>query len=161
MWLKCKLHLDNYIPEKLEKGMMFIRNVFAGRDSYRELYILSKIPNVPLEEYLEEHGFPVILSIVYEGNRNDEIPVILADSSQIGWWDEGEHSDEYFDVTVKQLNIILQDFESEINLLMDDTGEELITDLFEGKCILSYPQENYEYETDFEEFTNQEEEECW
>ena len=158
MWLNCKLHLNNYHPEKLEKGMMFTR-VMLGIENYIEIYKLDRIPSISLEEYIEEHGFPITFSIVYEGNGNDEIPVVLANSSHIGWWDEGEDSDEYYDVTLKELNTIIQEYDWEVNLLMDDTGEKLITDIFEGKCILSYIKQNEIYDTDFEKYVNQEEEE--
>jgi len=169
MWLKCKLTPVHYRPEELEKGMMFIRNVFFGNFSYNELYVLGRMPSVSVERYVEEHGFPVQLSIVYEGNGNDELPVTLISHEQIGWWDEGEDSDEYYDVTLKELNIILQDYEGELNLLMEEQEESFVPEIFEGKCIISFTENEFiiddetynENEENFEKFINQEENEQW
>lgn len=164
MWLKCKLTPVHYHPKELEKGMMFIRNVFFGNYSYNELYVLNRIPHISLEEYIEEYGFPVKLSIVYEGNGNEEL-ITLVNNDEIGWWDEGENSDEYYDVTLKELNSILQNYEGKINLLMEDVEElKLIPDIFEGKCIISFPEQEHfitdeiynKHEENFEKFLNQE-----
>jgi hypothetical protein len=56
----------------------------------------------------------------------DDTEVIAAYPEQIGWWDEGEHVDELRDITVKDINNILEWDNSmvQIEVLDDEEDEE-------------------------------------
>lgn len=103
MFIIAKLIFQHYIPSSLEKGMLFFH------DDGCSLYEFSTAFE-PDEEYIQKHGYPVKPYIVHMGNPN--IPkdtYILASPDQIGWWDEGDDSDELSDVTLSQLNSVLKE----------------------------------------------------
>jgi hypothetical protein len=97
------LVFKSYKPLKLEKGMWFISNV-NGENIIREL---TEVPH-DTEEWVVINGYPVEPYIININNINlkDELNVI-ATPEQIGWYDEGDHSDELNDITVKNINDII------------------------------------------------------
>lgn len=95
----CRLVAKSYKPLKLEVGMYF----HTG-NSIRQL---DKLPQNE-EEFIQLNGYPVEFYIVDEGNPNLNELDILAHPEEIGWWDEGDHSDELEEINVKHLNEILQ-----------------------------------------------------
>ena len=129
MFIDCKLVLKSYIPEKLEKGMWFVRNktevVYGDRSEYLSVHELALVPR-DMETYLTYNGYPVKPYLVYPMINPDDAQVIAAYPEQIGWWDEGDHVDELRDITVKDINNILEWDNSmvQIEVLDDEEDEE-------------------------------------
>ena len=129
MFIDCKLVLKSYIPEKLEKGMWFVRNktevVYGDRSEYLSVHELALVPR-DMETYLTYNGYPVKPYLVYPMINPDDTEVIAATPEQIGWWDEGDHVDELRDITVKDINNILEWDNSmvQIEVLDDEEDEE-------------------------------------
>lgn len=125
--MTAQLVFKSYKPLKLEKGMLFLtHNGYEGK-----IHQLDVIPR-DAEEYVQINGYPVEPYIVDEGNPNLNNGEILATPEQIGWFDEGEWSDEICDIEIKHYNTILQKYDGWI---------ELDLDAYEGKVIISYPED--------------------
>lgn len=129
MFIDCKLVLKNYMPDdELIVGMLFSRIV---DDSY-QVYELDKIPN-DQKAYIVEHGFPVHLNIIWEGNPNLDEMEEVALHDQIGWFDEGDEHEELTDITIGQINKILTD-DGDIEVEFDDEGIEPV--LYNNKVVI-------------------------
>lgn len=100
-----KLIFEPYIPDKLQPGMWFLHRDKFDVLSIREL----KAPPFNEANYITENGYPVKPYLIDEGNPNLNNGYIVAFPDQIGWWDEGEHSDELYDITIKEINRILEE----------------------------------------------------
>ena len=62
------------------------------------------------EAFVQLNGYPVRPHIYYEGDPNVlESSYLLAEPHEIGWFDEGGHTDEMHDLTIKEINNILED----------------------------------------------------
>lgn len=141
MFITAKLMFRNYRPLKLEKGMLFLIDTPNGKMVFENAHT-----NIDIDTYASIYGYPVQPMIVYEGNPN--IPsetFILAQEQEIGWFDEGNHSDELHDITLKEINNILMyddgvcQIEIEAFDEYDDEYEyEVIPILYEGKCTIRY-----------------------
>jgi hypothetical protein len=104
MYIQAKLELQSYMPKQLEPGMLFLRTTKEAI----ELWELEKVPLEPIEQFLQENGAPYELSLV------DEDGDVIAIHEEIGWWDEGPDSDEYRDITLKDINYILNVYDGEV-----------------------------------------------
>lgn len=114
MYIPAELVLKTYKPLVIEPGMFFTNVLYKGtRKELVELYQLDKHP-LNQEQFIEQHGYPVELYIIGEDD------FILATPEQIGWWDAGEETDELYDITLKELNTIIQDYDG---MLMIDVDE--------------------------------------
>lgn len=114
MWLEAELILKSYKPLNLEKGMFFIQKLH--QDTIKEtveLFQLNKVPQNE-EEFIQRNGYPVELFII------DASEQIIATPEQIGWMDDG--GDELHDITLKELNIILNDYDGMIDIEVDAFG---------------------------------------
>ena len=128
MFIDCKLVLKSYVPEKLEKGMWFVRVktevIYGEKQEYLSVHELALVPR-DMETYLTYNGYPVKPYLVYPMINPDDTEVIAATPDQIGWWDEGEHVDELRDITVKDINNILEWDNSMVQIeVLDDEEEE-------------------------------------
>jgi hypothetical protein len=138
MWYPAEISLSSYLPSELEVGMLFINRISVGViEPYIELFELEEIPD-DMDEFMAKHGAPVELIIIDENNN------VLARHNEIGWWDEGEDTDEYRDVTLDDINYLLQEFEGYVDIEYDeDEGVVFIED----KVVLSLvPDEELEEE---------------
>lgn len=128
MFIDCKLVLKSYIPEKLEKGMWFVRVktevIYGEKQEYLCVFELDIVPR-DKETYLTFNGYPVQPYLVYPMINPDDTEVIAAYPEEIGWWDEGEHVDDLRDITVKDINNILEWDNSMVQMeIMDDEEDE-------------------------------------
>jgi len=129
MFIDCKLVLKSYVPEKLEKGMWFVRVktevIYGNKQEYLHVSELDVVPR-NMDTHLVEYGYPVQPYLVYPMINPDDTEVIAATPDQIGWWDEGEHVDDLRDITVKDINNILEWDNSmvQIEILDDEEDEE-------------------------------------
>ena len=87
MWYPAEIAVKSYLPPELEVGMLFTNRISVGViEPFIELFELEEIPEDP-DAFMSRHGVPVELAII------DESGNLLASHDEIGWWDEGEHTD--------------------------------------------------------------------
>jgi hypothetical protein len=144
MWKLHQLIWKNYVPQSLEKGMWYI-------NKENQFYKLESVPRNQ-EEYIQENGYPIELMI---SDDTDKIVVHLfsdiPQEGEIAWWDEGDHTDEFRDITIKDINKLYEDVDGYVSVLMDDETGEIIYE--EDKPILTFPRPEHinEYEEDEDE----------
>jgi len=117
MYYPAELIVKNYKPLRLEKGMMFVKMHRAGTENeYLEIYQLPhSFRSIHHDqEFIEENGYPVELYVL------DMDESILATPEQIGWWDAGEDLDELRDITIKDINYIIQECDGMLEIEIDD-----------------------------------------
>lgn len=162
MFTQVKLILQSYKPLKLEKGMWFLAMHHGVMSVYELGYDIHSEEQA--ETYVQLNGYPVEPYIYLQGNPNvPEETSLMAEPDQIGWFDEDENSDEMHDITLREINDILDnngycELEVEEEHLDDDEAHEdyirIVPTLLEGKVTIRYL---YDYEDD--EYVDEEEEE--
>jgi hypothetical protein len=134
MWYPAEIALKSYLPLELEEGMLFVNRIFLGViEPYVELWQLEEIPE-DMDEFMAKHGAPVELLIV------DEDGDVLATDEEIGWWDEGEDTDELRDITLDDINLVLRAWEGYLAIEIDEETETPV--IMEDKVVLSLDQED-------------------
>ena len=153
MFITAKLVFENYIPDELLKGMWFkqkIKDVIYGKIyEYDKIFVLNHIPDY--EEYVAANGYPVKPKIMSYTANPDEPAVILAHPEQIGWWDEDPSSDEMRDIELRDFNMLLEYYDSDIEIEVeyheDQFGEEFVAStIYMDKVTLSVPGLHAEYD---------------
>lgn len=146
MFTQAKLIMKSYKPLKLEKGMLFLA-MHHGQISVYELgYDIHSQEQT--ETYVQLNGYPVEPYIYLQGNPNvpDETS-LMAEPEQIGWFDEDEDSDELHDITLREINNILDndgwcEIEVEEEHLDDDEAHEdyikVVPTLLQDKVTIRY-----------------------
>ena len=116
MWYPAEISLSSYLPPELEVGMLFINRISVGvMDPYIELFELEEVPE-DADAFMAKHGAPVQLVII------DDEGGILASHDEIGWWDDGDDSDEYRDVTLDDINYLLRELDGYVDIEVDEYG---------------------------------------
>lgn len=127
-----KLVFKSYMPKHLNKGMLFLTNI--GKEI--EVIELSTVPRDE-KAFIEFNGYPVEPYIIREGNPNLNETTILATPEEIGWWDEGEHSDEYRDISTVEMNFLIEFQDGLVEILIsDDNDDEIVPVKYEGKVVI-------------------------
>jgi hypothetical protein len=122
MWYPAEISLSSYLPSELEVGMLFINRISVGViEPYIELFELEEVPEDP-DAFMAKHGAPVELLII------DEDDELLASQDEIGWWDDGDDSDEYREVTLDDINYLLRELDGYVDIEVDEYGVILIED---------------------------------
>lgn len=122
MWYPAEISLSSYMPPELEVGMLFINRISVGViEPYIELFELEEVPE-DADAFMAKHGAPVELVII---NEDEDI---LASHDEIGWWDDGDDSDEYRDVTLEDINYLLRELDGYVDIEVDEYGVVLIDD---------------------------------
>lgn len=107
MFTLAKLVFKSYMPLQLEKGMWFASKqkdlVYGKVYEYLQLRELTHIPQ-DKDSYIAVNGAPVEPYIVMPMLNPDSPEQILATPDQIGWWDQGDTSDDLEDLTVQIIN---------------------------------------------------------
>lgn len=139
MYFIAELVFKSYHVYSLEPGMIFMELVYPGTDDQQvRAFVLDKVPNDE-ELFLKEHGYPVEFYILATDHR-ESFTEILAYPEQIGWFDEGDNTDELYEVDVDIINDILNYYDGIVGIDVDgETGEPTI---YEGKVIITYPEED-------------------
>ena len=133
MWMPAEISLSSYLPDELQEGMLFINRVSVGViDPYIELFELKEIPE-DADAFMAKNGAPVQLVI------NDDEGNVIATHDQIGWWDDGDDSDEYREVTLDDINYLFRELDGYVDIETDEYGAFLVED----KVILSLVDEYY------------------
>ena len=138
MYKEAELVLHSYHPLYIEKGMYFSRLIWPRSDrQYREIWQLDR--NIEDEDvFMAINGPPVKLVIVGPNFPYDAISI---DSEDIGWFDVGDDSDELHDITVNEINVILDKYQGTLEIDVDD---EYIPLYQQDKVVIRYPQEEME-----------------
>lgn len=136
MWYPAEIVLASYLPPELEVGMLFTNRISVGViEPFIELFELEELPE-DSDVFMAKYGVPVKLGILINGED------IIATHEEIGWWDDGEDSDEYRDVTLDDINYILRELEGYVDIEVDDDGDIVF---IEDRIILSLvPDEDFE-----------------
>jgi len=169
MFTLAKLVFKSYMPKQLEKGMWFISKqkdiVYGNIYEYLQIHELQHVPQ-DMDSYIAVNGAPVEPYIVMPMLNPDSPEEILATPDQIGWWDEGDSSDDLEDLTVKIINeyiygengengdIALEVFDSE-----DEEGIHRNVVFFNNKVTIRHV--TFVDEHDWEEDDEEEDEEDW
>ena len=150
MFIEAKLVPKSYKPLKLEQGMFFVTII----NDAIHLHTLNFVPR-DVETYSQLNGWPVELYIVFEGNPNLKEFEILATPEQIGWFDDGEYSDEISDITIRQINKIFSDHQGYLTIEFDHITNK--PTLYDNKVTIRYADNDGDDEDDeFEEYDNNE-----
>jgi hypothetical protein len=147
MWYPAEIVLSSYLPPELEVGMLFTNRISVGViEPFIELFELEEIPEDP-DAFMAKYGVPVKLGILI--NDKD----IIATHEEIGWWDEGEHTDELRDITLDDINYLLREFDGYVDIEIDDEEEDSVYPIImEGRVVLSLVPE--EDDDDWDETLN-------
>jgi hypothetical protein len=130
MWYPAEIVISSYLPPELEVGMLFTNRISVGViEPFVELFELEEIPE-DADAFMAKHGAPVELLII------DEDGDLLASHDEIGWWDEGDDSDELRDITLDDINYLLREFDGYIDIQIED-GEDFFVVFIEDKVVLS------------------------
>lgn len=138
MWMPAEISLSSYLPSELEVGMLFVNRISVGVvEPYIELFELEEVPE-DADAFMAKNGAPVTLVITTIEDDN-----VRATEEQIGWWDEGEDSDEYREVTLDDVNFLLRECDGYVDIEFDDDGDIV---LIEDKVVLSLiPEDDFEW----------------
>ena len=116
MWYPAEISLSSYLPSELEEGMLFTNRISVGVvEPYIELFELEEVPE-DADAFMTKHGVPVQLVII------DDEGGLLASHDEIGWWDDGDDSDEYRDVTLDDINYLLRELDGYVDIEVDEYG---------------------------------------
>jgi hypothetical protein len=144
MYILAQLVVKSYIPHILKKGMWFVRKHYPGTDKeFSEIFELDKLPD-DKDEFLTSNGYPVHPYIIEE-YLDGSTPAVLATPEQIGWFDEGEHVEDLRDITLRDINDVINYNEGFIEIDVDDETGESIT--INDKVIIRHAVED-----EFEEY---------
>lgn len=137
MWYPAEFAIKSYLPQELEVGMLFVNRISVGViEPYVELFELEEIPEDP-DAFMAKHGAPIELIIITPEDGN-----VRAVQENIGWWDEGEDTDELRDITLEDINYILREFDGYVDIEFDDDGDIVLHD---NKVVLSLvPDEEFD-----------------
>jgi hypothetical protein len=122
MWYPAEISLSSYLPDELQEGMLFINRISVGVvEPYIELFELEEVPE-DADAFMAKNGAPVEIIII------DEDDELLASQDEIGWWDDGDDSDEYREVTLDDINYLLRELDGYVDIEVDEYGVILIED---------------------------------
>ena len=139
MWMSAEIVFNSYLPPELEVGMLFVNRISVGvMEPYIELFELEEIPEDP-DAFMAKNGAPVELAII------DEDGNLLATHDEIAWWDDGDNTDEYRDITLDDINYILRELDGYVDIEYDEVEDDFV--IIDDKVVLSIAPED-----DFEEF---------
>jgi hypothetical protein len=115
MWYPAQLVYQNYKPDFLEKGMLFINIYNEGTEKETfEIFSLDKLPRDE-DAFVALNGFPIQLMVV---DWEDE--KILAEHEQIGWMDFGDDVEHLMQISLKEINIMINEFNSWLDIFIDE-----------------------------------------
>lgn len=129
MWFPAEISLSSYLPSELEEGMLFINRISVGViEPYIELFELEEVPE-DADAFMAKHGAPVEIVIIDDEGR------VIATHDEIGWWDEGDDSDELRDITLDDINYILRELDGYVDVEYDEIEDDFV--VYENRIVLS------------------------
>lgn len=157
MFTQAKLVLQSYKPLRLEKGMWFLATHHDQVSIYELGYNIYS--DEQKETFIQLNGYPVEPYLYIVGNPNipDET-FLIAEPNQIAWFDEGDHSDEMHDITIKEINNILDNdgycqIEVEEENLDDDEAQDeyinIVPVIMQDKVVIRYQYDDEDDNPDY------------
>lgn len=151
MYFTVELVLKSYMPKQLEGGMWFITKLHQDTPKeYVEIWALDKVPSEPIEEFITKNGAPVEPYLIYDEQ-------IVAEPHNIGWWDEGEDSEDLRDIELTDVNLIINEWNGHVDIEIDEQDyalEDVLSPiLYDDKVTMCEPF-TYDEEDDEEEEDN-------
>ena len=127
--------LKSYMPKQLEIGMWFINKMNQGTvKEHSEIWAIDKVPQESIESFVTQHGAPVEPYLMYK-----EQPI--AYPHEIGWWDEGDDVDELRDVELKDINLIINEYDGFVDVEIDEWDfvheDEVNPSIYSDKVVMS------------------------
>lgn len=118
MFYPAELAYRNYIPDELESGMLFMKILHQGtiKESV-EVWTLDRVPQ-DKDRFLSENGAPIELYVM------DEEGELLAEPEEIAWFDLGEAFMTLTDISLKEINIILNEYDGIVEIEISDEDYE-------------------------------------
>jgi hypothetical protein len=118
MYYTVELAYRNYMPDELQSGMLFMKILHQGtiKESI-EVWTLDRAPQNK-DLFLSENGAPIELYVM------DEEGEVLAEPEEIAWFDLGEAFMTLTDISLKELNIILNEYDGLVEMEIDDEDYE-------------------------------------
>ena len=149
MYILAQMVLLNYVPEKFERGMRF-----KGQNGSIFGFIYT---TTPLEQLIEEHGYPIKPYIMPISANPDDHVQPLAQPEQIGWWDDGPQSDELRDIKNSDItNVMLEEdgiVQIEVTTEITPDGVEYVTPvLYDNKVTIGIAIDEDEHHDDYEDW---------
>lgn len=148
MFIEALMVFKSYVPLQLEKGMYFI----VQHPRFKEIAKLERVP-LNQEEYIKLNGYPVEPYVIMPPPLNHDTPyveTILAQPEQIGWFDEGEWTDELCDIETKHINRIIEGYDGYVLIEMmddpDDPENSMVPVLYDNKVTLMFADLEDEYD---------------
>lgn len=134
MYIEAELVTKAYLPDELEKDMLFIRINYPGTDySEIELFMLDEIPK-DKDVFLKENGAPVELFIILTDDR-ESFMEIIATPDQLAWVDLGDEN--LYDPDLSFYNTVLNKYNGVLEIDIDEENEEgIVATLVEGKIVI-------------------------
>jgi hypothetical protein len=97
-------------------------------EPYVELWELEEIPE-DMDAFMALNGAPVELVLI------DDDGSVIATHDEIGWWDEGDDTDELRDVTLDDINYILRELDGYVDIEYDEIDDDFV--VYQDKIVLS------------------------
>ena len=118
MFYPAELAYRNYMPDELESGMLFMKILHQGtiKESI-EVWTLDRVPQ-DKDRFLSENGAPIELYVM------DEEGELLAEPEEIAWFDLGEAFMTLTDISLKEINIILNEYDGLVEIEISDEDYE-------------------------------------
>jgi hypothetical protein len=118
MFYPAELAYRNYMPDELESGMLFMKILHQGtiKESI-EVWTLDRVPQNK-DVFLSENGAPIELYVM------DEEGEVLAEPEEIAWFDLGEAFMTLTDISLKEINIILNEYDGLVEIEISDEDYE-------------------------------------
>lgn len=118
MFYPAELAYRNYMPDELESGMLFMKILHQGtiKESI-EIWTLDRVPQ-DKDRFLSENGAPIELYVM------DEEGEVLAEPDEIAWFDLGEAFMTLTDISLKEINIILNEYDGLVEIEISDEDYE-------------------------------------
>ncbi len=118
MFYPAELAYRNYMPDELESGMLFMKILHQGtiKESI-EIWTLDRVPQ-DKDRFLSENGAPIELYVI------DEEGEVLAEPDEIAWFDLGEAFMTLTDISLKEINIILNEYDGLVEIEISDEDYE-------------------------------------
>jgi len=146
MHLTGELVFKSYRPLELELSMLFVRRQHVGTFKEQvEIFALTSIPR-DKDEFISINGHPVELCVVF--NEYDAVD-LLVQPEQIAWFDEGPDTEDLHDITIKEINKILNDYGGYVDVEVDEEYPDTAI-LAEGKAILSFIDSYVDVDDDYD-----------
>jgi len=144
MHLTGELVFKSYRPLELELSMLFVRRQHVGKSIEQvEIFALTSIPR-DKDEFISINGHPVELCVM---NNEYNATEPLVQPEQIAWFDEGPDTEDLHDITLKEINKILNYYGGYVDVEVDEDYSDIVI-LAEGKAILSFIDSYINYEDD-------------